>query len=76
MCQIVARYRNGYVDVRKADTVAGRMGVIDSCDCANASHAKSHNGLDEGDLITHLKDCSLRIHHALAPNEAHPGSPR
>lgn len=52
------------------------MGVIDSRDGADASYSKSHIGLDEGDLIPHLKDFSLRIHHALATNEAHPRSPR
>ena len=63
-CQILARDRSGYVDVGKADTVAGRMGVIDSRDGADASYPQSHIGLDEGDLFTHLKDFRLRIHRA------------
>jgi len=63
-CQILARDRNSYVDVFKADTVARRMGVIDSRDGADASDPKSHRGLGEGDLFTHLKGFRLRIHRA------------
>ena len=40
------------------------MGVIDSRDGADASHSKAHIGLDEGDLIAHLKGFRLWIHRA------------
>ena len=69
-CQTLNRDKNGYVDVSKADTITGRMGMVDSCDGADASYPQSHIGLDEGDLFAGSKRSRLRIHQALFTDPA------
>ena len=63
-CETLCWNKNGYVNVGKADMVAGWTSVIDSRDRADASYPKSPIGLDERDLFAHPKGFSLRIHHA------------
>jgi len=63
-CQILGRDKNSYVDVFKANMVAGWADVIDSRDGANAAYTKPLIGLDERNLFTHPECFRLRIHRA------------